>query len=1268
MPASAEPEAIVYTKLKALFLTTHLASEGQALARIVVPAAGRYREQAERIQQAIQTLAGVILPIIADSDPEAGVPIRGNLIVLGNRSTNRAISDLYNRFFTLLDLKYPGAGGYEVRSLHNPFGGGHNVLFVGGSDDRGVDVATERLIELLPSAGARKGALSIGWVMEVRLGDGITAPKELTEFETWEASAGYGSIGYFGWNSISKRMAMYYMTGDAFHAREAIRLAFPDARAFEEITRIDEERIEDKGDPLAGPYHYNAHMMVLFWDLIEESPVFTDEERLRVTNAFSRQFFHKQDWGSRRQIYERSMKGEPLPPPPAQVGSRHGQWSAISLYCLGRYFRKDYPEPFWQGCMDYARWHFSPLHEHAWISGEADNLFWYNTGMAPVLTYMLLTGDRKPQENSVLATLLGGQDILVSGLQPDWALNSGALDYFHKAAYLTGDGRWLLYRQRTGMDVSIFRLGQSFWPDESLRPSQPTDLVNRWSILPLPDPLWKSRKTGLPFEESFFFGSFRSATDASGDFTLIKGFNGASRNPYHTFAVLELRQDGHTLLRGYHNQVQVRVDGLVEPHIAMDAALRFCDMTGRTAVAVAEVPDAPFCNWRRALIQRTGRYVLFVDDLAFRDGGEGTEVEVVFETERPVRALTDGRIAFEAPTETGDGKAAEGRIATADAMATVCRGRIVRMAWRGAVKKDERRRFFSLVGMGVDGCYRVADNAAALSLPGPALTVAGRHRGVEGELAVLAGDHLYGRRVREIGLDGALLKATVPVDADWDFKNGSLHLVAATETQLELSLSEGQALRLDGRPLSRDAAIRMRLAPGRHILEGAIPEAALLKRTGERLAEALAEGQANRARLEGARQAKAGPELQALGTAFQAEVGGKVVDLVAIPSKEGDLLCAAEGQTIHVLRRDGTEVRRLSTDGLIRMLRWWPEHRLLLAGCADEKVIAFGETGERRWTFVSEMHPEVFRAAKQYWFKSAPGHEGVHGLHTGVFLSGKSQAFVGGACTLEILNERGELVNRHPVFWGPGALFGIVDGPEGSLNLLIGRVPNDGTHLAIINNRDLEAVVHGSKSVADGDRRIRAPWDVPTVKRGFNSVPEGATFVASWMSASRNHIFYEDLDGDGVREVASEINGSWNRVTVWTAEGKPLYDASFGPGDFTPARNMRDVDVVDIDGDGKKEILIATSGGLVVALSHRCEKIWAARLDSPATVMKCASADAAPRIFAGCEDGGVIVLDGKGTRMRIGEVKGVPTRIETAGGLMAIGTDLGQVRGFVVER
>ena len=384
-----------------------------------------------------------------------------------------------------------------------------------------MEAATDALIAKLKAVGPNKGSLAAGWLLEIQLGDGIVVSKNVRDLETWEASAGYGSSGYFGWNMISKRMAAYCMTGEPFHAREALRLAFPDRQAFKEITDIDGEMIENKDDPLAGPYHYNAHLMIVFWDLIEESPVFSDEERLRVANAFARQLNHRRDEG----IYR-------LTKPPVAVSSRHGQWSAVSLYCLGRYFNRDYLNPVWAQCLRGAALAFAPLHKQAWLDGESDNLFWYSTGLAPVFTYLLLSGDRAPMQNGVAATLLRAQEVMVSGRVPDWALRSAALDYLHKAAYLTQDGRWLEYRKRTGMDTGVFRLGQSFWPEEHLKSALPADLTGQWTVTQMPKPHWLRRGNGFPFEESFYNASFRSAPDASGDYILLDGFNGASRNPY----------------------------------------------------------------------------------------------------------------------------------------------------------------------------------------------------------------------------------------------------------------------------------------------------------------------------------------------------------------------------------------------------------------------------------------------------------------------------------------------------------------------------------------------------------------------------------------------------------------------------------------------------------------------------------------------------------------------------------------------------------------
>ena len=196
--------------------------------------------------------------------------------MLGNRSTNTTLGALYDRYYCLVDLKYPGPEGYVLRSVHNPFGNGHSVVIVGGSDPAGVDQGAKALAGILSKAAAAAGEMSIGWTMDTKLGQGVKPPTDIREFETWEASKGYGSVGYFGWCSISKRMAMYYMTGDEFSAREVVRLSFPDPQALKDIEEIDGERIENKHDPLAGFYHYNAHLAILFWDLIEESPVFTD--------------------------------------------------------------------------------------------------------------------------------------------------------------------------------------------------------------------------------------------------------------------------------------------------------------------------------------------------------------------------------------------------------------------------------------------------------------------------------------------------------------------------------------------------------------------------------------------------------------------------------------------------------------------------------------------------------------------------------------------------------------------------------------------------------------------------------------------------------------------------------------------------------------------------------------------------------------------------------------------------------------------------------
>jgi hypothetical protein len=1235
-PAPVPPQ---YDKLKGLCLDIRLVKDGRANAAIVVPACGTYQTAAMSIQWEIENRTGAKLPIVSAESPQAAVPIQGNLIVLGNRSTNKTMSALYDLHYCLVDLKYPGLEGYVIRSVHNPFGDGHSVVIVGGSDDIGVAEGAKAFVGMLSKARSAKGEISVGWLMDTRLGKGVKPPTDIKEFETWEASKGYGSIGYFGWCSISKRMAMYYMTGDEFSAREVVRLSFPDQQALKDIEEIDGERIENKHDPLAGFYHYNAHMAILFWDLIEESPVFTGEERLKITNAFARQLNHRKGEG----IYG-------LRQPPHGVGSRHGQWSAISLYCLGRYFNKHYPHPVWAQCERAGGLAFHSLHQHAWIAGESDNLFWYNTGIAPVLTYMVLTGDRKPLENGVLGELLRGQEILVSGRVPDWALNSASLDLLNKAAYLTGDGRWIAYRERTGVDTDVFRLGQSFWPDSTLSPKLPTDLAGKWSIHRLPRPSWDARGSGLPFNQSFYFGSYRSAADATGDFILLDGFNGASRNPYHAFDILELRLNGQTVLQGYHNQVLTSADGMVEPAVAMDAALLHSDVVGSTATAVAEVPKAAFCNWRRTISQRTGRYALVVDDLAFRTDSQNMKVTTSWQVPG---GRWDPKEQAVRPSATG----AACELRSCDPQ-DVHRAEAVTMSWNGAVKKAEHRVTFYLIGQATKpprplACLRLADNAAALALPEPALGVVGQYGETKGELVVLAEDHLYGHAMTSAGIGGVLASSESPVDFDWDFRSGVANVVVAKPTTLRLSLKTADQLRLNGGLAKGSLAgglCSVALAKGRHLLAGASPTADAAAGLATALERLLAEGRKRRAEALAAAGPRGTPAAAELPAAWTSQVGGKVAELITVPSADGTQVCVAEGNTIHLLTQKGKEVRQLPTDGRIRALRWWDGPGLLLAGCADDRVIALDRAGQRRWVFTSEMDPAVYEAAKTYWFKSAPGHEGIHGLYTGDFDEGRSRCFVGSACTLEILDETGKLVKRTPVFWGPCWKFLLVAGREGSRSLLIAQWPNGSDHLVMVN----------SKTLVDSGR-------------GYDGVPAGHSFVGGWTAQNRTGLFYEDLDGDGKQEVATAINGTWNRVTVFSEQGQPLYNAQFGPGPSNaPRAQMRDMDVADLNGDGKKELVVGISEGLVVALSNECQRMWSTRVPSPPVSLRCVKVPDAklPRIVAGCEDGTVAVLNQMGTVIRLGKVTGRPTHMEVlqmpTAPITVLATDQGEIKAFQI--
>ena len=84
--------------------------------------------------------------VVSFGDVDALKSISGPVILWGNLANNDAVRELYFRFLLVTDCRYPGPGGYELRTLMNPLGTGSNIIHLGYSDEVGRAIGWEKLL------------------------------------------------------------------------------------------------------------------------------------------------------------------------------------------------------------------------------------------------------------------------------------------------------------------------------------------------------------------------------------------------------------------------------------------------------------------------------------------------------------------------------------------------------------------------------------------------------------------------------------------------------------------------------------------------------------------------------------------------------------------------------------------------------------------------------------------------------------------------------------------------------------------------------------------------------------------------------------------------------------------------------------------------------------------------------------------------------------------------------------------------------------------
>ncbi|MBN1670057.1 MAG: hypothetical protein JXR37_03445 [Kiritimatiellae bacterium] len=1239
--AWAAEEQPAITQLKNLHIDTVLVAAGKPQAVIVVPGDGRYAAAVEAIQAAVRRASGATLPVERGAaDAEALLKAR-NVIALGNMATNPFIAHMYRQWYTLLDLKYPGKGGCVVRSCHDPYGTGRNVIWIGGSDDAGVTAAARRFAGLL-TPGA---PLKVGWLMEIQLGAGLNPPEIGEHVKDWNQNTvlswrdswrvadgrktGYPPGGAFGWNPISVAGVLYYMTGRREYLDYFKQLAMPDPKNVPPPLKTD-DAIQDPLNPLVKNYHYRTHLVTCVFDLIEESPLFTDKERLHISNKLIEQYAHyTKGWGWNK----------PFKP---HTPSRHGAWHSVCIYTTARYLAKYYPAARWNEALERVRETFAGfIGNPTW--GESDTLVWVSTCLEPVFEFFMLDGFDEFVSSGTARTLMSGIEILWSGKKIDVSNQMLSLGLLHKAGHMLKDGRYAWLARQMDFDLDAFRIGQSFWPPETQTASPPRDRVNRVSHYPLPKEDWDQSGKTVPREEGFQMLSYRRGLTDRDDFLHIDGFMGGGRNPYHVNALYLLRLGAHELASGYDNQVQIWRNGMVAQQAAKAAALKKAAGFGAGAYVHTQVPNMPFSSWDRHVFLIGGLCAAVVDRVQAREPGTfevrcgwnlpgaGKTIDAL-----PRCVRTDAGVVLSCAQPVamaaGGGQTWEGHLATGETIA------LHNLLYREPALDPPP---YTLAAL--------APQASLVRGDRPGLVAVGPYDAdpirVQAAAAYVTADRILMVDAVELRAGRTpIVTCDEPLSLAWRLDSGTLEADATEPCTLTVATRPPQSVRLQ---------------PGRHERNGMPPDPAV----AAALQRALAALAARAAPPADERPASKSARANWLPR-WTARVKGRVthVEPARHPApmlwvaaddtrKEGSHAETDRFSRLYVMTPQGKAVK--SAECPARILSLWPaadaeqtRSFAALAGLRDDRLRALDARGDLLWEARADVHPS-FKIADRYeapWFtdpRPPRDNRGVFALNVDDFWhTGKQTIALGRPCTVEFRELSGKLIERLRTDWGNNSVFAMLANS--------GQANGDGPARWLLAGREYAGNPRVTAFGAGYKTRVWA---------GYSPIEPGATWISGWRKRRLWHLLTADLDGDGVEEVIRGIGGIWNDVAVHKGADHEncLWSRSFGPG------HMTSLVVARFAGDGKRQVVVVMASGWVCAFDHQGAPLWQRKLSSGATAACAANGHG---VAVGCRDGSIALLNGRGETIRTARLDGTVRVLHAEGNTLFAGTDAGQVAGL----
>lgn len=1222
-----------YTELKDMHIETVLSDGGQPQAVIVAPQDGRHGDAVAIVQRAVQAAGGCELPIVGDDEDGRALLADRSVIAIGNRHTSRFLDDLYYRYYTFLDARYPGAGGHVLRSLHDPFGTGRNVILAGGSDDDGVLAAAQRLAESLEPGDP----LTVGWLMEIELGEGVNPPDLEEQIYSWRDSyrvqpdgeeIGYAPASTFGWNPISVRAALYYMTGEERYLRDFVRLALPDPDNIPDEIATDYSFTRrawyDLAHPLVYNYHYHSHMSELCWDLIEESPLLDDETRLRITNELR----GHQDFLDAEDTFA-----------PSQGASRHALYDALSIYTGTRYFAKYYPAERWEKRLANLEKVFSWwLTEPTW--GENDTLTWVNTSTEPVLEYFVLTHSDAFAESGMARTMMSALEIIWTGSPYEMSNRFQTISLMHKASHMLEDGRYAWLARQAGYDFDTFRIGQSWWPDPEMAILPPEDRIGRVSVMPLAKT--EAKAVGAPFdaEQAYEVLGYRTGLGPDDGYLMVDGHNGRGRNAYHVSAIHHLRMQETLLLYGYDNQVVILRDGLAENVPPKASRLDHALGTDSVAYISTTVPNASYSEWRRDILWADERYCIVADTVTAREAGE-------YDVTCQWNPMPEASVSEEDPR----------RVQRPNMLSTIVCAEPVGMLVEGA-RLSQRLPVGLEAGESVTivnalykdsapGAYDytlepLTDNVVLVKGEDEALFASGDFSAgelqFEGAGAYLGEARLALFGAASLSAGAPLFRADHPASVVWDLASGTATIETDSAGIVALPLADG-AKPVAGREavsaVKAQGLTELRLEAGRHELSGLAPAPTIAEAIDAALSRPVRET------TMAAGDAPVAVDGDEWPARWRTEVGASVTELASAPEAGGGLVwVGTESPGISLLAPGGEVVRLIDLPEAPKVLAA-PETPIgsgvaMLAGGDDDVLRAYSADGELLWegeSHVSSDHKNPNGGYQAPWFTDPANKWGIMSLMVADLGSGP-EIVLGRPSTVEFWSPTGEVIARKAVEWG------------------------DCTELQLLHTEDGPRVLAGKFITGRDTVTVIGPDHEFIGKGWYIGVPDDSIMMAQWSQRGITTLDVTDLQGDGAPDVVVGRSGHWSDLRVYDAADAARWQRSFGPS-IRANRLVRSVLIEDLDDDGSQEIVCGLANGWIIGFTAEGTHLFSINADS-AVIAGAATADTAA---FGLADGRVLQVDVNGRVTRVAHADSAVTTMVAGRGAstVLVGTEGGSV-------